>query len=459
MWCSIVAVAVVGLLSPIVTSAIELNVDDPASIKNATRIVAAGLRGWYTGDRPGDVPGNLPDPYYWWLCGAMFNSFIDYWYYTGDDTYNAITTQALVHQIGSPQAFMPPNQTSTLGNDDQAFWGMAAMSAAENKLPDAEGTLSWLSLAIAVFNTQVPRWNPMTCGGGLNWQIFNFNRGYDYKNTISNGGFFNIAARLAKYTQNSTYIEWAEKVWDWELSVGLISQDYHFYDGTSERLNCTEINHVQWTYNAGIHMAGAAALWNTSESLGNLSQAALWRGRLVGIIKATDVFFSQDGAPNVMIEVACERNGLCDYQDQRSFKAYLSRWMGYTMLTAPWTQETIIPKLRASAIAAAKQCGSGKSGCGLRWWQNGVNDGEAGVGEQMAALEVMQNLLVGEVAGPASEKTGGISKNDPSAGTESVGSVADRNTITTGDRVSAAFLTAIAILATFSGVWWLIKDD
>jgi mannan endo-1,6-alpha-mannosidase len=145
---------------------------------------------------------------------------------------------------------------------DQAFWGMTAMSAAESKFPDAPNTLSWLSLAIAVFNTQVPRWNPRTCGGGLNWQIFAFNRGFDYKNTISNGAFFNIAARLAKYTRNETYVEWATKAWDWEMSTGLITKDFHFFDGASERQNCTEINRIQWTYNAGIHMAGAAALWN-----------------------------------------------------------------------------------------------------------------------------------------------------------------------------------------------------
>jgi mannan endo-1,6-alpha-mannosidase len=118
-----------------------------------------------------------------------------------------------------------------------------------------------------------------------------------------------------------------------------------------------------------------------------------------------------------MIERACEHNGLCDH-DQRSFKAYLSRWMGYTMLTAPWARELMMPRLRASAVAAAKQCSSGKGGCGLRWWQNGVNDGEVGVGEQMSALEVMQNLLIDQVVGPVGEQTGGISKNDPSVGTD-----------------------------------------
>jgi mannan endo-1,6-alpha-mannosidase len=199
----------------------------------------------------------------------MFGSYIDYWYYTGDDTYNKMATQAMVHQIGSPKAFMPQNQTSTLGNDDQAFWALTAMSAAENKFPDVDGEMSWLSLAIAVYNTQVPRWNDRTCGGGLNWQVYQFNRGFDYKNTISNGAFFNIAARLAKYTGNSSYSDWAVKAWDWQASVNLISPEYAFYDGTSEVQNCTEVNHIQWTYNAGVHMSGAAAMWNMSEATGD----------------------------------------------------------------------------------------------------------------------------------------------------------------------------------------------
>lgn len=193
----------------------------------------------------------------------MFNAFIDYWYYTGDDQYNAITRQAMQHQIGSYNAFMPDNQTKTLGNDDQAFWGLAAMSATENKLPDlTDGSPSWLALAQAVFNTQKGRWDTTTCGGGLKWQIFPFNNGYNYKNTISNGCFFNIAARLYKYLGNDTYGDWAEKAWDWELSVGLHNSENHFFDGTDDKLNCTSLNRIQWTYNAGVHMAGAAAMWN-----------------------------------------------------------------------------------------------------------------------------------------------------------------------------------------------------
>jgi len=121
----------------------------------------------------------------------MFGALIDYWYFTGDDQYNDITMQAMVHQLGPENVFQPPNQTKTLGNDDQAFWTMAALSAAENKFPNppSDTQASWLGVAQGVFNLQAARWNTETCGGGLKWQIFAFNNGYNYKNSISNGCF------------------------------------------------------------------------------------------------------------------------------------------------------------------------------------------------------------------------------------------------------------------------------
>lgn len=36
------------------------------NVKKACRAVAKDMLTHYTGMNPGDVPGNLPDPYYWW---------------------------------------------------------------------------------------------------------------------------------------------------------------------------------------------------------------------------------------------------------------------------------------------------------------------------------------------------------------------------------------------------------
>ena len=43
----------------------------------------------------------------------MFGQMIEYWYYTGDSTYNDVVTQGLLAQVGPDNDFMPPNQTKT----------------------------------------------------------------------------------------------------------------------------------------------------------------------------------------------------------------------------------------------------------------------------------------------------------------------------------------------------------
>jgi len=235
----------------------------PASIKNAAAIAANGLVAWYNGNETGGTPGNLPAPYYWWEAGAMFMSLVDYWAMTGDAQYNDLTTQAILWQVGTDNDFMTINQTKTEGNDDQSFWAFAAMEAAELGFPNPPSTSpQWLALAQAVFNLQAARWDNTTCNGGLRWQIYPFNAGYTYKNTISNGCFFSLASRLARYTGNSTYQDWAVKMWDWTAAIGLQDDTYQYFDGSDDTINCTQVNHIQWSYNAGVFLHGAATMWN-----------------------------------------------------------------------------------------------------------------------------------------------------------------------------------------------------
>lgn len=41
-----------------------------------------------------------------WLMGLTDTNFQDYWHYTGDSTYNAITSQALLFQTGPDDNYM-----------------------------------------------------------------------------------------------------------------------------------------------------------------------------------------------------------------------------------------------------------------------------------------------------------------------------------------------------------------
>jgi hypothetical protein len=234
------------------------------SITSAASTIAFGMMSYYYGNTTRGIPGLLGDPYYWWESGAMFGALVDYWRYTGDSSYNAATMQAVLHQASESRDFMPPNQTKSEGNDDQVFWAFTTMMAAEAGFPDPPADQpQWLALTQGVFNLQARRWSEDTCGGGLRWQIFPLNNGYHYKNTISNGGFFNIAARLGAFTKNQTYFEWAEKTWDWCSDIGLINiQTYEISDGSDSLINCTKIDHTQWSYNTGVFLYGAAVMWN-----------------------------------------------------------------------------------------------------------------------------------------------------------------------------------------------------
>lgn len=83
------------------------------SIKSAASAVAYDLMTYYRGNYSGQAVGLLPDPYYWWEAGAMFGQMVEYWFYTGDDTYNNITSEALLAQVGTNNDYMPINQTKT----------------------------------------------------------------------------------------------------------------------------------------------------------------------------------------------------------------------------------------------------------------------------------------------------------------------------------------------------------
>lgn len=277
-------------------AATVFSIDSKDAIKESAKILAHDLLLYYNGNETGQTPGILPGPppagdYYWWEAGAMWGTMMEYWHTTGDDTYNQLVQDAMVFQTGPNEDYMPPNVTASLGNDDQGFWGMSAMLAAELKFPDPpEGKPQWLALAQAVFNTQAdPGRHDTTCNGGLRWQIPVVNNGYNYKNSIANGCFFNIGARLARYTDNATYAEWAERTWDWIQGVGYMDAQYNIYDGAHVESNCTDINKAQFSYNSGVWLLGAAFMWNHTEE-------AKWQERVTGLLNRTLEFFFKDGA-------------------------------------------------------------------------------------------------------------------------------------------------------------------
>lgn len=80
---------------------------------------------------------------------------------------------------------------------------------------------------------------------------------------IANGCFFNLGARLARYTENDTYAQHAEKTWDWLWKVEYIDHDsWLVYDGGHVEKDCKDINKATFSYNAGVLLQGCAFMYN-----------------------------------------------------------------------------------------------------------------------------------------------------------------------------------------------------
>jgi mannan endo-1,6-alpha-mannosidase len=167
-----------------------------------------------------------------------------------------------------------------------------------------------------------------------------------------------------------------------------------------------------------------------------------------------NTFFPDD----IAYEVACEPKLTCT-TDMYSFKAYLTRWLAATTFVAPFTRDLIMPKLAASAAAAALQCSGGTNGrtCGLSWSKGADWDGTSGVGQQMAAMSVIfVNLLPLQTIGaPLTNATGGTSVGNSNAGSQSVANPAAIKPATEGDRVGAGILTTLVLVGATGMFGWM----
>jgi mannan endo-1,6-alpha-mannosidase len=171
-------------------------------------------------------------------------------------------------------------------------------------------------------------------------------------------------------------------------------------------------------------------------------------------------FFPSKYGNNIMSEISCETQENCD-GNMVCYKGFLSAWLVFTSLIAPYTYPQILPKLQASAQAAAKTCTGPPDGtrCGVSWVKESY-DGLGGLGQQLSVLSVFSSNLIaftGEKA-PLTAATGGTSESDPSSGlgSPSPDLQPQQMNINTADRAGAGILTAVFVSAWIGMIGWLV---
>ena len=198
---------------------------------------------------------------------------------------------------------------------------------------------------------------------------------------MSNGAFVQLAARLALSTNNQTYYNWAETVWNWSVTIGLIDESWNVFDGSDDIIHCSAVDHSLWSYNVAVFLYGAAVLYNYTDG------SQVWLDRFNGLLDfALQTFTSPfSNATNVRYE-HCELTWSCNV-DQYGFTAYLARWLPKTTGMVPERVAGVNPVLRASTFAAAEACSGGEDGStrGSSWYLYGW-DRTSELGQALSAL-------------------------------------------------------------------------
>ncbi|KAH9904666.1 family 76 glycoside hydrolase [Xylariomycetidae sp. FL2044] len=424
--------------------AIELDVNDADSIRAAAAIVAEDLMSFYHGDEPGMTPGILPGPppdgdYYWWTGGAVFGTMLDYRNHTGDTQYDDIIRQALLFQLGDSNDYLPANWSASIGNDDQAIWGLAAALAEQTGFAAGDGA-SWKDIAQNVFDEQIDDARNVGEGGecpedALRWQLFPFNNGYDYISSAANGLRFNLGAQLALLgqergspsTSNDTAINVAAGTYDPMPEARIITKDFEVYSG-AHAPDCDDIDKLQFSYASAMYLQGSAYMYNVTGGDG------VWRERVKGFLEnALAVFFPE----GVALEAACEGSGLCN-TDIKFYKGLTHRWLASTMRLAPFTADQILPVLKTSAAAAVSTCTGGDNGrmCSFGWSSSSSSDGGDDANESSVGTAEGQFGVLGALISIMAENTTATSSSsggDSSSETGNTGSGANNATEEQGD--------------------------
>jgi predicted alpha-1,6-mannanase (GH76 family) len=220
------------------------------------------LQGWY------NQSTGIYNTTGWWNSANAITVLVDYARISNSSQYNTVLQNTFTAAPAS-QGF--PGFINHY-YDDEGWWALAWIDAY-----DLTKNSQYLSMASSIFSDMATGWDN-TCGGGIWW-----NKDRQYKNAIANELFLSVAAHLANRvtdpTQQSQYLDWANKEWTWFAASGMINSQNLINDGltittTQSGATCSNNGQTTWSYNQGVVLGGLTELskLNTDPSLPQAAQ-------------------------------------------------------------------------------------------------------------------------------------------------------------------------------------------
>lgn len=193
----------------------------------------------------------------WWQAGNALETTIDYSRITNTKTYHNLINNTFEKNKGS-------KFINEWFYDDDGWWALTWIKAY-----DLTGETRYLDMAKTIFNDMKQGWDS-TCGGGIWWKKKRI-----YKNAITNELFLSVAARLHLRTKGDSgpgsYLDWAQRTWNWFKSSGMINSKNLVNDGLNDA--CQNNGKTVWTYNQGVILGGLVDLYKATNDRSLIVQA------------------------------------------------------------------------------------------------------------------------------------------------------------------------------------------
>lgn len=383
-------------------------------VDTASRIASAIFE-IYNVDTPFNVPGIIPESEWELSSAIMWSSLIEYWHYTGKDNYNSQTLKALAAQAGKKDDFARNLKQYDMNmiTADQGLWGSAALLAAERGYPQPENVdKSWIEMAENAFEGFASYWNEdKRCGGGLpqlpKVVADNMHPSIpDVRDMLTQGAFFSMAARLARYTSDKKYADWADKTWAWVEKVGLLNTKTYTIKEPLLSEDCAmdeDDDNAEEVNSNAFMVLGAAFMYNVTEG------DSKWKERAQGLTDhALKQWFKE--ADGILVN-ECEEDD-CG-SDWKVFKGASMSMYAQAVEVAPFLKDSLYTPIIKSGSAAMHACrdyeihGEDSFSCGFLWAKGGQSRGAYPPYDEIAALGAVAPLLMDSSKPPQRAKDAG----------------------------------------------------
>jgi len=327
-----------------------MTLDQPYRERTEAGMVA--LQGFY------NTTTGLWDTAGWWNSANALETTIDY----------CRLTDSLAYRGNLFNTFEKNKRGNFLNEfyDDEGWWALTWIKAY-----DLTGEQRYLAMAKTIFTDMKGGWDS-TCGGGIWWS-----KQRRYKNAIANELFLAIAAKLHLRTPGDagagSYLDWAQREWNWFKNTGMINRDNLINDGLDS--TCKNNGQLTWTYNQGVILGGLVDLYRINQDGSLIRQAQAIADATIRLL-----------APKGILREPCEPD--CG-KDGPQFKGIFMRYLGdlYQVTQQPAYEDFIV----RNADSLWLQCRNDANQFGLSW--AGSFD-SADTARQSAAIDALNAALV-----------------------------------------------------------------